>query len=483
MATVGSNRRITYAFRLLLAAACATTIYAPVLCAQTKPVAPSPSPNSTPNSTPSPTPIETPAVSPVSDEDLAFANRLSKAFKSVASMAEPSVVHITNFKRVRIRQSMFDMGTDKIVPSGLGSGVIVSAQGIIITNNHVVQQAEQLLVRLTDGREFQAKVIGRDEATDLAVIKIEAPDLVPAKFGNSETLDVGEWVVAIGSPFGFSNTVTAGIVSAKGRSLTPRETGRTYEDFIQTDAAINPGNSGGPLLNLRGEIIGINSAIASRTGGNEGIGFAIPAAIVQVVMDNIIANGRVVRGWLGLELTNMVQNGMPKGVLVRRVLESSPAATAGLQEGDIITRFKGVAVNEQRLRTAIAIAPPGTKADIEVFRDGKSQTLAAVLGDLNMALGNIVVPSLGMSVRSITPAIAKELGYTQINGVVVAELEPAGKAASGRLAVGDVIVRVDGREIADAAEFTKELERSSMERGVRLDVVRQGMAGYLIVRE
>lgn len=414
------------------------------------------------------------------DADIAFANSLSKAFKRVASKVEPSVVHITNVQRVRVRRSMFDMGMERTVPAGLGSGVIISNDGFIATNNHVVRQAEKLLVKLTDGREFEAKVIGRDEATDLAVIKIDAPNLVPTPFGASEQLEVGEWVVAIGSPFGFSNTVTAGIVSAKGRSLTPRETGRVFEDFIQTDAAINPGNSGGPLLNLRGEIVGINTAIASRTGAYEGLGFAIPSAIVRTVVDNIIQNGRVVRGWLGVELADAIEL---SGVRVQRVLDDSPAFKAGLREGDVITRFRGAAVNEQRLRTAIAISSPGSKADVDVVRDGKPVKLTAELGDLNVALGNMYVSQLGVSVRTVTPDVARSLGYRDIKGVVVMELDPNGKAAAGRLQNGDVIVRVDGRDIANAEDFTKRLAGGNMARGLRLDVVRDGMAGYLVVGE
>ncbi len=414
------------------------------------------------------------------DADIAFANSLSKAFKRVASKVEPSVVHITNVQRVRVRRSMFDMGIERTVPAGLGSGVIISDQGYIATNNHVVQQAEKLLVKLTDGREFEAKVIGRDEATDLAVIKIDAPNLVAAPFGASEQLEVGEWVVAIGSPFGFSNTVTAGIVSAKGRSLTPRETGRVFEDFIQTDAAINPGNSGGPLLNLRGEIIGINTAIASRTGAYEGLGFAIPSAIVRTVVDNIVQNGRVVRGWLGVELADAAEQ---SGVRVQRVLEDSPADKAGLHEGDVITRFRGAMVNEQRLRTAIAISSPGSKAEVDLVRDGKPMKLTAELGDLNMALGNTYVSQLGASVRTVTTEVARSLGYRDIKGVVVIEMDPNGKAAMGRLQTGDVIVRVDGRDIADAEEFNTRLANGNMSKGVRLDVVRDGMAGYLVVGE
>lgn len=414
------------------------------------------------------------------DADIAFANSLSKAFKRVASKVEPSVVHITNVQRVRVRRSMFDMGMERTVPAGLGSGVIISDEGYIATNNHVVQQAQKLLVKLTDGREFEARVIGRDEATDLAVIKIDAPNLVPANFGASEQLEVGEWVVAIGSPFGFSNTVTAGIVSAKGRSLTPRETGRVFEDFIQTDAAINPGNSGGPLLNLRGEIIGINTAIASRTGAYEGLGFAIPSTIVRTVVDNIVQNGRVVRGWLGVELADA---GELSGVRVQRVLDDSPADKAGLREGDVITRFRGAAVNEQRLRTAIAISSPGSKAEVDLIRDGKPVKVTAELGDLNVALGNTYVSQLGASVRTVTPEVARSLGYRDIKGVVVIELDPNGKAAAGRLQAGDVIVRVDGSDIEGAEDFNKRLAAGNMSRGVRLDVVRDGMAGYLVVGE
>ncbi|MFN9992610.1 MAG: S1C family serine protease, partial [Phycisphaerales bacterium] len=241
--------------------------------------------------------------SQASPDDLAFARRLSNVFKSVAGKAEPAVVHITSLNRVRMRRGFFDqIGQEQIVPNGLGSGLIVSADGYILTNHHVVKQADQLRVKLATGEEVDAKLVGTDELTDLAVLKIEREGLPYLEFGDSEVLDVGEWVVAIGSPFGFSSTVTAGIVSAKSRSINPKEGAPAYQDFIQTDAAINPGNSGGPLLDLNGKVIGVNSAIATRTGGYEGIGFAIPATIAKPVMENLITNKRVIRGWLGVSL-------------------------------------------------------------------------------------------------------------------------------------------------------------------------------------
>ncbi|MFZ4573840.1 MAG: S1C family serine protease, partial [Phycisphaerales bacterium] len=297
---------------------------------------------------------------PAKAEDVAFAKRLSRVFKSVAGQAEPAVVHITSLNRVRYRRDFFDrVGEEQIVPSGLGSGLIVSADGYVLTNHHVVKQADKLTVKLTTGEELDAKLIGSDEATDLAVIKIEGKDLPYLKFGDSEALEVGEWVVAIGSPFGFSSTVTAGIVSAKGRSISPSEGAPAYQDFIQTDAAINPGNSGGPLLNLDGEVIGVNSAIATRTGGYEGIGFAIPASIARPVMESIILHKRVLRGWIGVGMkdatTRQLEGKSPQGVVITEVADESPAAAAGVAPGDIIVGFQGKSFNEQRLRNAISL--------------------------------------------------------------------------------------------------------------------------------
>jgi serine protease Do len=436
-----------------------------------------------------------PAPSPASPEDIAFAKRLSNAFKSVASHAEPSVVNITQMNRVLYRESFFDPGTSKVVPTGLGSGFIVSRDGYIVTNNHVVRGAEQLKVKLTDGHEYDAKLIGRDELTDLAVIKVDASkigrELVPLTFGDSDTLDVGEWVLAIGSPFGLSSTVTAGIVSAKGRSISPNETGRVYEDFIQTDAAINPGNSGGPLLNLQGEVVGVDAAIASRTGGYEGIGFAIPSNVAKAVMDNIIANGRIVRGWMGVDLAEATPEELGtdhfSGADVKHVLENSPAAQGGLKEGDIITKFQGHAMTESRLRTAIAITPPGTHVSLEVLRGGKPTEVTVTLADQSAAIGDRHIPELGMTVRTITREMAQDAGMPRLRGIVVTDLDAGGRAQNNGAKVGDIIVAVeDGQNkhnITTVDQFAGLASKVDYNHGIRLNAIRDNMQGYLDIRD
>ncbi len=441
------------------------------------------------------------AASLAASEDIAFANRLSTAFKGVASKAEPAVVHITRLQnRQNVERDWFGRvvrtGPRELASSGLGSGFIVDASGIVVTNNHVVAGADALRAKLADGREFDATLIGRDELTDLAVIRIETKGeelgIKPVAFGNSETLDVGEWVVAIGSPFGFSSTVTAGIVSAKGRSLAPREMGRNYEDFIQTDAAINPGNSGGPLFNLRGEVVGVNTAIASRTGAYEGLGFAIPAAIAKPVMENILANGRVVRGWLGVDLADApvtnLSGGHARGVVVRGIVEESPAEKAGLREGDLITRYNGQAVTESRLRTAIAVSRPGTAADLEVMRDGKPTKLSVTIGDQTayissqaQATGAAFIENLGLTVRNFTRELAQEQGYRGVRGVQVTEVQPGSPAEKTGLQKGDIIVRNGNsavRSIEELGEMFAEIKDYS---GTQLGVIRGERQGFLAI--
>ncbi len=440
------------------------------------------------------------AASPVvnSADDIAFAKRLSKAFKSVASNVEPSVIHITALTKVQpVRYDFFGRpvarGTPTLQPSSLGSGVIISADGYAVTNNHVVRGADALKVKMYDGKEYDAKLIGRDELTDLAVIRVipadESPKFSATEFADSETLDVGEWVVAIGSPFGLSNTVTAGIVSAKGRSVTPKETGKTQEDYIQTDAAINPGNSGGPLLNLEGRIVGINSAIASRTGGYEGIGFAIPSNTVRTVMENIIKNGRVVRGWLGVALEDakpLQLNGHQQGVAVTQVVRESPAEQAGLQVGDVILKYKGAAMNEPRLRQAIAITPPGAKAELEVLRGSDTKTVTVSLADQEAVNGIVRADVIGMSVRTLTPAMAKKLGYRDVRGVLVASIDGGGRAANATpspFQEGDIIVGINGDDVKDGDSFARLAETMDYNRGATFQVIRESERGQLLIRD
>ncbi|MBX3409601.1 MAG: trypsin-like peptidase domain-containing protein [Phycisphaeraceae bacterium] len=427
-------------------------------------------------------------------EDIAFANRLSNAFKSVASALEPAVVHITSLTRVQPYAYDFllrpiPQGQPRLTPGNMGSGVIVSTDGYVVTNNHVVRTAQAIKIKLSNGDEYDAELIGRDELTDLAVLRItprdgQTPRFTAARFGDAETLDVGEWVVAIGSPFGLSNTVTAGIVSAKGRTVTPRETGRAHEDFIQTDAAINPGNSGGPLLNLRGEVVGINSAIATRSGGYQGIGFAIPANTARTVMENIIANGRVVRGWLGAMLADAPRNGTSAaGVLVMEVVEGSPADRAGLREGDIILRYKGAAVNETRLRQAISISAPGSQASIDLLRAGTPLSINVTLGDQATILKNGELPIMGMRAQTLTKSQAAEMGYRGVQGVVVLEVDPTGRAATAEISPGDIIVRVDGTDVTTIDEFVDALRAVDFNRGSRFLIIRGRFRGYLDVRD
>jgi len=404
------------------------------------------------------------ATEPAKAQDLAFAQNLSRAFRSVASTAGPSVVHITQINSVIERRSPFDRGQVQMRPTGLGSGVIFSADGLILTNNHVIQinnrVAEQLVVKLANGNEYPAKLVGRDPSTDLAVIRIdglEGSELPAAKFADSDALEVGDWVVAIGSPFGLSNTVTAGIVSAKGRPLNGNEEGR-IEDFIQTDAAINPGNSGGPLLNLNGEIVGINTAIASRTGGYEGIGFAVPSTLAKAVVQNILKNGRVVRGYLGVNLAE----GSQDGVLVQSVLDDGPAASAGLKPGDIIRAFEGRRLDITRLRQSIAVTPPGTPVKLEVVRDGKPMQVTATLADLNAANaalnGLTYIADLGANVRTFPKSEARKYGPRIPGGVLIATVDTGSQAEEVGFQTNDIIVELDGKPVASAEQLDKSIE-------------------------
>ncbi len=426
-------------------------------------------------------------------QDFNMARGLSRAFQTVAKKAEPSVVHITQLRNVPLytRDGFFGMpmfsGQTELRPAGLGSGNIVTSDGFILTNNHVVKGSEQLKVRLSDGREFPAKLVGRDEATDLAVIKIDAKNLTPIDIADSDRLEVGEWVVALGSPLSLSNSVTAGIVSAKGRSgITGLQ---DYQDFIQTDAAINPGNSGGALVNLEGKLVGVNSAIASRSGGYEGIGFAIPSNVAKTVMTSIISDGRVARGWLGIDLEDVQGTASStRGVKVAQVVESGPAATSGLKPGDIVTEYNGRNVEDSaRLRSLIALTPPGTKVDLGVMRDGKRVTLPAQLGDqskqLAAALGGTVLPDLGLTVRTLTRDEARKLNYRNVKGVVVLRVEPATRADNAEFMRGDIIVSIDDQQIDDAQKVADMLGNANYADGVTFGVIRGRQRGSIAVRD
>lgn len=346
---------------------------------------------------------------------------------------------------------------------GIGSGVIVSPDGYILTNYHVVGHADEIHVTLMDKREFTAKVVGTDPKTDLALIKIDADGPLPyASLGDSNKVEVGDWVIAIGNPFGFHLTVTAGIVSAKRRAL-----GGNYDSFIQTDASINPGNSGGPLFDTVGQMIGINTAIYSSNGSNAGIGFAIPVDLAKSVMEQLKEHGRVIRGWLGVDIQAMTPDlaksfglSQPTGALVADVNKDGPAPKAGVQRGDVIVKFSGHVVhNEQELPEIVAQSPIGTTVPLEVVRDGKHRTLHLRIGELHehevasVQRRGHPAAKWGLAVQTLTPQIAQELGLEEERGVVVRDVLPDSAAGDAGLQAGDVILRMDHKQVNSARGF------------------------------
>lgn len=438
---------------------------------------------------------------PSAADDLQSARALSRAFQRVAKQVEPAVVHITASRRVPEVEAVgpFTRPTGRSVLQsvGFGSGVIVDSSGIILTNNHVVEVGESHKAKLTDGREFNAVVVGRDPLTDLAVVRIkDAPEnevFPTAPMGDSDSVEVGDWVIAIGSPFGFANTVTTGIVSAKSRSgvALPGASREMYQDFIQTDAAINPGNSGGPLLDLEGRVVGINSAIATRAGGSEGIGFAIPMQIVKAVMDPILKSGRVVRGWAGLEFEELLPARLKQmnvkadgGVLVSGVYENMPGAAAGFQIGDIITRYNGRPMTRMStLRAAIFLTPPGTQSTFELIRDGKTKTLNLEVADFStneaQSMGGKYSDRFGGIVLTIDSNIRRAFGpgFGSVKGVLVKKLDLAGPGAGSGFEQDDIIVAINDQAVRTAEEFKSVLEQLDPKDGIRMNVIRNRMRG------
>jgi Do/DeqQ family serine protease len=356
---------------------------------------------------------------------------------------------------------------------GLGSGVIVRADGYILTNQHVIADASAVTVELTDGRRFKAKVVGSDEPSDLAVLKIDGTALHTLPLGNSDDVRVGDVVLAVGNPLGVGQTVTMGIVSAKGRATGGAGDG-SFEDFIQTDAPINQGNSGGALVSTRGELVGINSQILSPSGGNIGIGFAIPANMAAHVMSQLIEHGEVRRGMLGVSIQPVTADiarslGLSevRGAIVSAVNEGSPAAKAGLERGDVITAVNGEAVRDgNSLRNQIAQLLPGTAVKLAVVRDGRERTLAVTLAALQGSRDGASVQDgegsdgtgFGMSVEPLTRDRARQLGVDATRGLVVAGVQPSGKAADAGLRQGDVIAEVDGAPVTSVDELRAALK-------------------------
>jgi len=364
----------------------------------------------------------------------------------------------------------------------LGSGFIIDKDGSILTNNHVVDNASKIMVKLADEREFEAKVVGRDAKTDIAVIKINAKENLPvAPLGDSDRLDVGEWVMAIGNPFGLDNTVTSGIVSAKGRHLPG---GGPYDSFIQTDASINPGNSGGPLINLRGEVVGINSAIYSRSGGNIGIGFAIPMNLVKELLPQLKGKGRVSRGYLGVliqkvtpEIAESLGMDKPIGALVADVTKAGPAEAAGVKVGDVIIEFDGKEIRDSGdLPIIVARTPVDKKVRMKVLRDKKEVPLTVAVGEMKEEEVAASAPEkgeLGLTVQQVTPQVAESLGLKRAEGVVITVIDPGSAAEDAGLRRGDVILEVDRKPVKSVADYRKAVGEVKKGKGVLL-LVRRG---------
>jgi serine protease Do len=382
-------------------------------------------------------------------------------------------------------------GDEEPQQRGIGSGFILSADGYVMTNAHVVDGADEVLVTLTDKREFKARIVGTDRRTDVAVVKIDASGLPFVKIGDVNRLKVGEWVMAIGSPFGLDNTVTAGIVSAK-----QRDTGELVP-FIQTDVAINPGNSGGPLVNLRGEVVGINSQIYSRTGGFMGISFAIPIDEAMRVADQLRTSGRVIRGRIGVTIAPVTKDvaesiglGKPAGALVQGVESGSPAEKAGIEAGDIITRVDGKAIERSGdLPRVIGALKPGTKAAVQVFRRGATKDLAVTVGEFEPDRpvrraqaepggGAAAKNALGITASDLTDAQKRELKVK--GGVRVDAVD--GAAARAGLREGDVILSIDNTEVTDTKQFATLVAKVEKARAVSVLVRRGDWVNYLVIR-
>lgn len=412
----------------------------------------------------------------------------SPAFSNIVKVISPLVVNISTTKTVMKKETSpfrhffenpfqdffepFNM-PKKWKEENLGSGVLVSQDGYIITNNHVVEKSDEIKVTLYGHQTFTGKIVGTDPKTDIAVIKISAADLPSIKWGDSDGLQVGEFVLAFGNPYSLGHTVTMGIVSALGRANVGIA---DYEDFIQTDAAINPGNSGGPLVNIRGELIGINTAIFSRTGGYQGIGFAVPSNMARSVMTQLINEGKVTRGWLGVTIQNLTPElskefGLKKtaGALITDIFDESPAGRAGLKRGDVVTDVDGKAIrNVENLRNIVSQTKIGEKIKITVLRNGKKLVFHAVVTEYPQDIARVVPESetapvpedenelAGFNVMDLTSEIAKQLGLSRNeNGVVIVKVDPYSPAGDANLKKGDVIQEINKKRVKNLDDFNR----------------------------
>ncbi len=455
-------------------------------------------------------------VSPKSIETL---SQLSDALSEVAGVAMPAIVNISTTRVVKqSEQNPFDFFDDPFfrrffgdqsphpnVPKehkeqSLGSGVIVSDDGYIVTNNHVVEKAQEIKVLLTNKRDYKAKVIGADPKTDIAVIKIDATGLPALPWGDSNKLRVGEIVFAIGNPFGLNSTLTIGVISAVGRANVGIA---DYEDFIQTDAAINPGNSGGALINAKGELVGINTAIVSRTGGYQGVGFAVPSSMARQVMESLIKYKKVVRGWLGVSIQEVTSDlaeefGVKdlKGALVSGVMKGSPAEKAGIKQGDVLLKFNGKDVEDTgHLRNMVSQTPIGAKVKLGMLRHKKEIEVEVTIAELPKKLGESAADEepedaveegtalAGITVRDLTPDLAKRFGMKEGEaGVVVVRVEPGSRAFEAGIQPGDLIMQINQKDISSVEEYKKAAGRIKAKDRTLLLIRRKGQDLFLTVK-
>ena len=374
----------------------------------------------------------------------------------------------------------------------MGSGFVISEDGYLLTNHHVIDQADEIQVLFSDRREYSAKVIGSDRRSDLALLKIEAKNLPTIKFADVDSLRAGEWVLAIGSPFGLDYSVAAGIVSAIGRSI-PTEKGENYVPFIQTDVAINPGNSGGPLFNLKGEVVGINSQIYSRSGGSIGLSFSIPTSVALSVVDQLKKNGKVQRGWLGVvmqdvnkALAESLELGKPQGALINAVEPDGPADRGGINPGDVIVRFDGEdIVDSGDLPHVVGSTAPGTKAKVEIYREGKRKTLNVVVGALDkdgpaVADKNNGNDRLGLMVEELDDQERRQLRLR--GGILVADVAANSAATNAGLREGDIIVQLGYSRIDDLDEYLQVIEELPESTPIAIRFYRQGRAIFRTIQ-
>lgn len=407
-----------------------------------------------------------------SDASITTLKAQASAFNHVAEKGLPAVVSISTVKRasqrLRYGYDFFGMPRDyyyqQETPGGIGSGVIVSSDGYILTNFHVIENATEVVVTLSDGREFDANVIGSDKKTDLALLKVDEDNLPIIPLGDSDGIKVGEWAIAIGNPFGLSGTVTVGIISAVGRADLE---GDIYSDYIQTDAAINPGNSGGALLNIDGELVGINSAIYTQSGGYMGVGFAIPVNMATRIMEDLKENGRVIRGSLGVviePIRDMIMKrfnlNSKKGAFVRRVVKGSSAEKAGLKEGDVILKYDGKTVaNFKSLRSKVTETPLGKKIKIEYLRDGKRHKTHVTLTAIDNTATTLDSDPFGLSLMALDEDLRKRYRIRSNRGLLVANVEPNSKAHQRFITPGDIVISLNGKSVDSIQDYQRVLSQ------------------------